>query len=67
VFRDPRSYFHRYSALGDAEAVETARGIWRTINGVNLQENIMPTRDRARLVLDKGSDHAVRQVRLRRI
>jgi type I pantothenate kinase len=67
VFRDPQSYFHRYSALDDAEAVETARGIWRTINGVNLQENIMPTRDRARLVLEKGTDHAVRQVRLRRI
>ena len=67
VFRDPRSYFHRYSALGDAEAIETARDIWRRINGVNLQENITPTRDRARLVLEKGADHAVRRVRLRRI
>jgi type I pantothenate kinase len=67
VFRDPRSYFHRYSSLGDAEAIDTARAIWRTINGVNLQDNIMPTRDRARLVLEKGPDHAVRQVRLRRI
>ena len=54
VFRDPRSYFHRYAALDDAEAVETAREIWRTINGVNLRENIEPTRERARLVLEKG-------------
>ena len=67
VFRDPQSYFHRYSALDDAQAVETARDIWRTINGVNLHENIKPTRERARLVLEKGKDHAVERVRLRRL
>jgi len=67
VFRDPHSYFHRYAGLTEAEAVETARDVWRTINGVNLRENIQPTRDRARLVLEKGPDHAVRHVRLRRV
>jgi type I pantothenate kinase len=66
VFRDPKSYFHRYAALDDAQAVDTARDIWRTINGVNLHENIRPTRERARLVLEKGGDHAVQRVRLRR-
>lgn len=65
VFRDPRSFFHRYSTLTEAEAIETARGIWHSINGVNLRENIRPTRDRARLVLEKGPDHAVRRVHLR--
>ena len=65
VFQNPRSYFHRYAALSDGEAVETARGIWRNINGLNLRENIQPTRDRARLVLEKGPDHAVRRVHLR--
>jgi len=67
VFRDPHSYFHRYAALSDAEAEATARRIWRTINGVNLRDNIAPTRDRARVVLFKDSDHAVRRVRMRRI
>jgi type I pantothenate kinase len=67
VFREPDSYFHRYASLSDAEALATAREIWRTINGVNLRENIAPTRERARLVLEKGPDHAVRRVRLRRI
>jgi len=67
VFRDPNSYFHRFAALTDDEAVSTAREIWRTINGVNLRENIQPTRERARLVLEKGGDHAVRRVRLRRL
>jgi type I pantothenate kinase len=67
VFRDPDSYFHRYASLSDDEAVAMAREIWRTINGVNLRENIAPTRERARLVLEKGRDHQVRRVRLRRI
>jgi type I pantothenate kinase len=66
VFQNPRSYFHRYALLSEAEAVATSRGIWQRINGVNLRENVKPTRERARLVLEKGSDHAVRRVRLRR-
>ena len=67
VFRDPRSYFHRYAALDPDRAEATAREIWRTINGVNLRENIGPTRDRARLVLEKAADHTVQRIRLRRI
>ena len=67
VFRHPASYFHRYSSLTESEAIETAQEIWRTINGVNLRENIVPTRDRARLILEKGSDHGVERVRLRQI
>ena len=67
VFRDPRSYFHRYASLTDEAAVATAQEIWRAINGVNLRENIKPTRERARLVLEKGPDHAVRRVRFRRL
>jgi type I pantothenate kinase len=67
VFRDPRSYFHRFSRMTEAEAAATAHEIWRTINGVNLRENIAPTRERARLILEKDTDHQVRRVRLRRI
>lgn len=67
VFRDPRSYFHRYAQLDEAAAVDMARGIWRAINGVNLRDNIAPSRERARVVLEKGGDHAVRRIRLRRI
>jgi type I pantothenate kinase len=64
VFRDPQSYFHRYARLNDTQARDTAREIWNTINGVNLRENITPTRDRASLILEKGSDHEIRRVRL---
>ena len=66
VFQNPRSYFHRYAGLTEAEAVATSHGIWQRINGVNLRENVKPTRERARLVLEKGGDHAVRRIRLRR-
>jgi type I pantothenate kinase len=65
-FRDPQAYFHRYASLTDEEAVAEARRIWKEINAVNLEENIAHTRERADLVLEKGSDHAVQRVRLRR-
>jgi type I pantothenate kinase len=67
VFKNPSSYFHRYASLSSEEAVETARTLWRTINLVNLRENVLPTRERAHLVLEKGRDHAVRKVRLRKL
>ena len=67
AFRDPRSYFRRYADLSTEEAVTTARRIWAEINGLNLRENIRPTRNRARLILRKAADHAVREVRLRKI
>ena len=67
AFQNPKSYFHRYASLTDAEASETATRIWNTINLVNLRENILPTRPRADLVLRKGTDHKVRSVFLRRL
>lgn len=67
AFRDPGAYFHRYASLSQAEAVATAQRIWREINGTNLGENIAPTRTRADLILEKGTDHAVRRVLLRKL
>lgn len=67
AFRDPSSYFHRYASLSIEEAKETARRIWTEINGLNLRENIQPTRERARLILDKAADHSVRGVKLRKL
>jgi type I pantothenate kinase len=67
VFQDPQSYFHRYASLSEAEARRTAAGIWADINGVNLRENIAPTRARAQFILRKGTNHAVEQVQLRRL
>ena len=66
VFQNPSSFFHRYATVTPDEAVAIARSLWRNINLVNLRENILPTRERANLVLEKGRDHAVRRVRLRK-
>ncbi|MFN0058822.1 MAG: type I pantothenate kinase [Planctomycetota bacterium] len=67
AFADPQSYFHRYSTLSDREATQLATEIWRGINEVNLRENILPTRERAQLILEKGQNHRVERVRLRKI
>jgi type I pantothenate kinase len=67
AFRDPKSYFHRYSKLSDAEAVHTATSIWNRINLVNLHENILPTRQRADLILKKDEGHCVQEVALRKL
>ena len=67
AFTDPKSYFHRYAALSESEAVERARSIWRDINGPNLEQNVLPTRARATLVLRKDADHTVSSVLLRKL
>lgn len=67
AFRDPVSYFHRYSKLSDKEAVETATSIWTRINLVNLNENVLPTRPRADLILKKSESHLIEAVALRRL
>ena len=67
AFRDPGSFFHRYSKVSQEEAMEIAQGLWERINLVNLQENIKPTRPRADLILRKGPDHLVERVALRKL
>jgi type I pantothenate kinase len=67
AFRDPKSYFHRYAALTDDEAVATATSIWERINLMNLHENILPTRQRADLILRKGESHRIEEVALRKL
>ena len=51
----------------DDEAIATATAIWERTNLANLEENILPTRPRATLILIKGADHVVETVALRRL
>jgi type I pantothenate kinase len=67
AFTDPKSYFHRYALLSDEEAIATATAIWERTNLANLEENILPTRPRATLILKKGTDHVIETVALRRL
>lgn len=66
AFTDPNSYFHNYTQLPEEEAKEMAIQIWNEINWLNLKENILPTRERASLILTKSANHAVEQIRLRK-
>ncbi|MDE3971307.1 type I pantothenate kinase, partial [Glaesserella parasuis] len=66
AFSDPHSYFHHYSKLSEQEAIATASTIWDEINGLNLRKNILPSRERANLILVKGEDHAIETVKLRK-
>lgn len=67
AFRDPGAYFHRYTTLRPDEAIARALEIWRTINLRNLEENILPTRQRARLILRKDQSHRIESVALRKL
>ena len=67
AFRDPHSYFAKYAHLTDEEALDESHRIWDTINGPNLEKNILPTLGRATLVLRKAADHSIRWVRLRKL
>jgi type I pantothenate kinase len=64
---DRDSFFAQWAGLSDADATGLAEGVWSNINAVNLLDNILPTRDRAHLILVKGPDHRVREVRLRKL
>ena len=67
VFNQPGAYFSHYAGLSESEAKETAVRIWRDINQVNLVENILPSRQRAKLILRKGETHAIDCVQLRKL
>jgi type I pantothenate kinase len=67
AFRDPRSFFRKYAEIAEEEALSIAEKLWTGINLPNLQENILPTRQRASLILTKGASHRIQQVALRRL
>lgn len=66
AFTKPGSYFSHYTKLSNQAALDKAEGIWSSINGLNLEQNILPTRERAHMILRKGADHMVEEVLLRK-
>lgn len=67
AFRDEDSFFKHYTSMSPAEAMQFAAHVWESINGPNLRENIVTTKDRATAILSKGSDHGVRTIAIRKI
>ena len=66
AFTDPDAFFHSYSQMPVQQATEIAGKIWDEINAVNLEKNILPTRDRADLILKKSKNHQIKSVQLRK-
>jgi len=66
AFKKSGSYFSHYTKLSEQEAREKAQSIWHSINGKNLQSNILPTKERAQLILRKGVNHTVEEILLRK-
>ncbi len=67
AFLNPESYFHQYAKMSEQESLDFANQVWDTINLPNLEKNILPTRFRADLIIEKGECHFVRGVRIRKI
>lgn len=67
AFSNPQSYFHKYASYSEEELMSFANQVWDEINCPNLEQNILPTRFRADLILEKGMNHFVRGVRIRKI
>lgn len=67
AFQDPTSYFHKYADMTLKESRNMATQIWNEINKPNLHDNILPTKYRADLILQKGSDHFVESIKVRKI
>jgi type I pantothenate kinase len=67
AFRDPGAYFHKYAAMAPDDVRRMALKLWREINLKNLEQNILPTRRRAQLILQKGESHRVEAASLRKL
>lgn len=63
---DPDNYYHSYTKMPLTEAVEAAENIWLTVDLPNLEDYILPTRNRADMIIHKGEQHIIDQVLMRK-
>ncbi|MDQ0268495.1 type I pantothenate kinase [Cytobacillus purgationiresistens] len=67
AFKNPESYFDKFAKISEHAASQVADRIWSETNRVNLIENILPTKNRADLILKKGKRHAVTEIKVRKL
>ncbi|GAW98835.1 type I pantothenate kinase [Secundilactobacillus mixtipabuli] len=63
---DPDNYYHSYTKVPLEHAVESAKNIWYSVDLPNLEDYILPTRNRANMIIHKGEQHIIDQVMLRK-
>ncbi|MGC8609019.1 MAG: type I pantothenate kinase, partial [Thermoplasmata archaeon] len=66
-FKQKNAYFYKYASLSDEDAVKIATDIWKQINEVNLIENILSTKSRAQLILEKDANHNINKIMMRKL
>ncbi|WMY96769.1 MAG: type I pantothenate kinase [Arsenophonus sp.] len=66
AFFNSESYFYHYSKLNKKEIIKIAQVIWKKINKINLEKNIIPTRDKAKLIITKSNNHAITKMQLKK-
>lgn len=58
----PGTFYANFGQVGEVGRREIARHVWNTVNRVNLETHIEPTRAFASIVIEKAPDHSVARV-----
>ena len=64
--KDKTNYYHRFTSMSKDNVLAMARDIWKTINLVNLENYIEPTRNRAEVILHKANNHKIDKIFLKK-
>ena len=67
ALNNKEDFFNRFSSTDIDQAKEIANSIWEKINLKNLNENILPTKYKANLILKKNINHKTNEIWLRNI
>ena len=67
ALNNKEDFFNRFSSTDIDQAKEIANSIWEKINLINLNENILPTKYKANLILKKNINHKTNEIWLRNI
>ncbi|WMY94995.1 MAG: type I pantothenate kinase [Arsenophonus sp.] len=65
AFSNSKSYFYNYSKLNKTEIIKIAQAIWEEINKINLEKNIIPTKEKAKLIITKSYNHSIIKIQLK--
>lgn len=66
AFLDPTNYYYQFAIGKHEDAINMAKGVWKDVNLKNLEEYILPTRERADIILHKSEHHIIDKIYMRR-
>ena len=63
---EPTNYYHPFTSQPENKVMEFAQNVWKSINLVNLQDYIEPTRNRAEIILHKTANHEIDEIYIKK-